>query len=98
MLELSLSNSDFFKSKYDDFYLKSQKKFPYGYRGSYPFFADWSQLGSTNPQYAKRLFIDLPVHYMKSTTSEHGENMVCAKIVLNVKTKTKKPICVHNMY
>ena len=32
-------------------------------------------LGSTNPQYDKRLFIDLPVQYMKTTSSEHGENM-----------------------
>ena len=44
-------------------------------------------LGSTNPQYEKQLFIDLPVQYMKTTSSEHGENMLCAKIVLNVKTK-----------
>ena len=28
-------------------------------------------LASTNPQYDKRLFIDLPVHYMKTTSSEH---------------------------
>ena len=28
-------------------------------------------LGSTNQQYDKRLFIDLPVQYMKSTSSEH---------------------------
>ena len=27
-------------------------------------------LGSTNPQYDKRLFIDLPVQYMKTTSSE----------------------------
>ena len=47
-------------------------------------------LGTTNPQYDKRLFIDLPVQYMKTTSSEHEENMLCAKIVLNVKTKTKK--------
>ena len=26
---------------------------------------------STNPQYDKRLFIDLPVQYMKTTSSEH---------------------------
>ena len=50
-------------------------------------------LGSTNPQYDKRLFIDLPVQYMKTTSSEHGENMLCAKIVLNVKTKTKNNLC-----
>ena len=35
-------------------------------------------LGSTNPQYVKRLFIDLQVQYMKTTSSEHGENMFCA--------------------
>ena len=28
-------------------------------------------LGSTNLQYDKRLFIDLPVQYMKTTSSEH---------------------------
>ena len=50
-------------------------------------------LGSTNPQYDKPLFIDLPVQYMKTTSSEHGENMMCAKIVLNVKTKTKNDFC-----
>ena len=33
---------------------------------------------STKPQYDKRLFIDLPVQYMKTTSSEHGENMFCA--------------------
>ena len=49
--------------------------------------------GSTNPQYDKLLFIDLPVQYMKTTSSEHGENMLCAKIVLNVKTKTKNNLC-----
>ena len=45
-------------------------------------------LASTNPQYEKKLSIDLPVQYMKTISSEHGENMLCAKIVLNVKTKT----------
>ena len=34
-------------------------------------------LGSTNPQYVKRLFIDLQVQYMETTSSEHGENMLC---------------------
>ena len=47
-------------------------------------------LGLTNPEYDKPLFIDLPFQYMKTTSSEHGENMLCAKIVLNVKTKTKE--------
>ena len=54
-------------------------------------------LGSTNPQYDKRLFIDLPVQYMKTTSSEHGENILCAKIVLNVKTKTKNNLCTHHV-
>ena len=35
-------------------------------------------LGSTNPQYDETLFNDLPVQYMKTTSSEHGENMLCA--------------------
>ena len=48
---------------------------------------------STNQQYDNRLFIDLPVQYMKTTSLEHGENMMCAKIVLNVKTKTKNNLC-----
>ena len=34
-------------------------------------------LTSTNPQFEKRLFIELPVQYMKTTSSEHGENMLC---------------------
>ena len=55
-------------------------------------------LGSTNPQYDKRLFIDLPVQYMKTTSSEHGENMSCAEIVLNVKTKTKNNICTQHVF
>ena len=35
-------------------------------------------LGSTNPQYYKRLFIDLPPQYMKTTSSKNRENMLCA--------------------
>ena len=54
-------------------------------------------LGSNNPKYDKRLFIDLPVQYMKTTSSEHGENMLCAKIVLNVKTKTKNNFCAQHV-
>ena len=42
---------------------------------------------STNPQYDDRLFIELQVQYMKIASSEHGQNMLCTKIVLNVKTK-----------
>ena len=33
---------------------------------------------STNPQYDKRLFIELPVQHMKITSAEHGKNMFCA--------------------
>ena len=54
-------------------------------------------LRSTNPQYDKRLFIVLPVHYMKTTSSEHGENILCAKIVLNAKTKTKNNLFAHHV-
>jgi hypothetical protein len=38
-------------------------------------------LASTNPQYDKRLFIELPVQYMKTTSSEHEENMLCTQII-----------------
>ena len=38
-------------------------------------------LTSTDPQYDKRLFIDLPVQYIKTTSSEHGENMLCTQSV-----------------
>ena len=31
--------------------------------------------------YDKRLFIDVPVQYMKTTSSEHEENMLCTQIV-----------------
>ena len=34
-------------------------------------------LASTNPQYDKRLFIDLPLQYMKTTTSEHVVYINC---------------------
>ena len=40
---------------------------------------------STNPQYNNRLFIELPLQYMKIPSSEHGENMLCTEIVLSVK-------------
>ena len=35
-------------------------------------------LASINPRYDKRLFIDLPLQYMKTTSSEHRENMLYA--------------------
>ena len=36
-------------------------------------------LPSTNPQYDKRLFIDLPVQYMKTTISEHVVCINCSE-------------------
>ena len=38
-------------------------------------------LVSTNPEYDKRLFIELRVQYMKIPSSEHFENMLCTNIV-----------------
>ena len=35
-------------------------------------------LGSTNPQYDKRLFNDLPVQYMKTTSSENVVYVNCS--------------------
>ena len=35
----------------------------------------------TSPQYGKRFFIDVPIQYMKNTSSEHGKNMMCTQIV-----------------
>ena len=34
---------------------------------------------STNPQYYKRLFVDLPVQYMKTTSSEHVVCINCSE-------------------
>ena len=45
----------------------------------------------------KDLFIDLQVQCMKTTSSEHGENM-CAKIVLNVKIKTDSNLCAQHVF
>ena len=36
-------------------------------------------LASTNPQYDERLFIDLPVHYMTTTSSEHVVYINCSE-------------------
>ena len=49
-------------------------------------------LESTNLQYDKRLFIDLPVQYMKTTSSEHVVYINCFEC------QNKKPIYVHNMF
>ena len=51
-------------------------------------FSEGLVLTSTNPQYDKRLSIELPVQCMKIPSSEHCQNMLCTQIVLNVKTKT----------
>ena len=51
-------------------------------------------LASTNPQYDKRLFIDLPVQYMKTTSSEHLVYINCSEC----QNKNKKTIYVHNMF
>ena len=48
---------------------------------------------STNPQYDKRLFIDLPVQYMKTTKTEHVVRV--HKLFWMSKQKT---ICVHNIF
>ena len=45
-------------------------------------------LGSTNPQYEKQLFIDLQVQYMKTTSPEHRENMLCTQIVFVLTFRT----------
>ena len=42
-------------------------------------FSEALTLASTNPQYDKRLFIDLPVQYMKTTSSEHAVYMNCSE-------------------
>ena len=38
-------------------------------------------LASTKQQYGDRLFIELQVQYMKTTSSEHWEDMLCTQIV-----------------
>jgi hypothetical protein len=40
-------------------------------------FSEAHILASTNPQYDKRLFIELLVQYMKIASSEHAQNMLC---------------------
>ena len=51
-------------------------------------------LGSTNPQYDKRLFFDMPVQYQKTTRSEHVvykivfcfdiQNNICTQDYMNL--------------
>ena len=35
---------------------------------------------STNPQYDDRLFIELPIQYMRIPSPEHVKNMLCTEI------------------
>ena len=51
-------------------------------------------LGSTNPQYDKRLFIDLPVLYMK----KHKLGICCVHKLFFCFVLTFKTIHVHNMF
>ena len=51
-------------------------------------------LTSTNPQYNKRLFIDLPVQYMKTTSSEHVVYINCSEC--QIKTK-KNNLCAQHV-
>ena len=44
-------------------------------KGTGKSFSEALILASTNPQYDKRLFIELQVLYMKIPISEYGENM-----------------------
>ena len=57
-------------------------------------FSDALITASTNPQYGKRLFIDLPVQYMKTTSSKHVLYINC----FECQNKHTKTIYVHNMY
>ena len=51
-------------------------------------------LASTNPQYDKKLFIDLPVQYMKTTSSNHVVYINCFFVFV----LTFKTFFVHNMF
>ena len=55
-------------------------------------------IGSTNPQYDKRLFIDLPVQYMKTTSSEHWENMLCTQIVFCFCSDIQNNLCTQHVF
>ena len=49
-------------------------------------------LASTNPQYDKRLFTELQVQYMKTTSSEYVVYINCSELSI------QKQKCVHNMF
>ena len=63
-------------------------------KGTGKSFSEGLILASTNLQYDKRLFIDLPVLYMKTTSSEHVVHINCSEC----QNKNKKTIYVHNMF
>ena len=62
--------------------------------------------GSTNPRYDNRMFIELPVQYMKITSSEHSQNpfrMLSEHVLYTnwfffVFVLTFRTIYVHNMF
>ena len=54
-------------------------------------------LGSTNPQYDRRMFIDLSVQYMKTTSSEMGRTW-CVHKLFWVSKQKQKTIFVHSMF
>ena len=56
------------------------------------FFQKHYILASTNPQFDKRLFIELQVQYIKITSSEHVVYINCSEC------QSEKTICVHNMF
>ena len=51
-------------------------------------------LGSINPQYGERLIIDLPVQYMKTTSSEHVVYINCSELS---KQKQKNNLCTQHV-
>ena len=51
-------------------------------------------LASTNPKYDKRLFIELRVQYMKTTSSEYVVYINCFELSI----QKQKTICVHHMF
>ena len=61
------------------FCIELKKKFVDNAQQSFAFtgksFSEVLILASANPQYDKRLSIDLPVQYNKIPNLEHGENM-----------------------
>ena len=50
-------------------------------------------LASTNPKHDKRLFIDLSLQYMKTTSSEHVEYKNCFKC----QNKNKNNLCTQHV-